>query len=103
MDWNRTPVDRIADRTNTHRMAKLPTLPPPTYTSCKQKSCPFLDCDALADKEKEYERWVRVEGIRSAIICISSISPMFLPAGRRVDEVPVSSTAWYKARGLGQW
>lgn len=52
-------------------MSGLPSLPPPVYSCREEKGCPFLDSQALTDREKQFSLWVSVTEC--------TIKPVFTP------------------------
>ena len=56
-------------------MSGLPSLPPPVYSCREEKSCPFLDSQALADREREFSLWVSANECTILIIdCVNPVS-----------------------------
>lgn len=59
-------------------MSGLPSLPAPVYSCREEKECPFLDSQALTDREKQFSLWVSVTECTILHQCFIPYPPKFL-------------------------
>lgn len=71
------------------RMSGLPSLPPPVYSCREEKSCPFLDSQALADREREFSLWVSANECTILIIdCVNPVSFVCVNQQEQLRQLP---------------
>lgn len=74
------------------RMSGLPSLPPPVYSCREEKSCPFLDSQALADREREFSLWVSANECTILIIdCVNPVSFVCVTSKSSYASCPTQS------------